>query len=106
MSTISRLSRLAISVVAAAGVLGGAGSGAWAQESTGVAACDSFMSRYETCIKTKVPSEHQPKFNQTVMQLRAVLTPMASSSPSQAETMCRQVAQVIQQQTAPMGCSW
>jgi len=77
-----------------------------AQNEVGVPACDTFMAKYETCISTKVPAEHQSQFRQTLAQMRSAIVPMASSAPGQAEAVCRQIEGVIKQQTAPMNCAW
>jgi hypothetical protein len=77
-----------------------------AQEQMGVPACDTFIAKYEACISTKVPAEHQPQFRQTIAQMRSAITPMASSAPDQAASVCRQIEGVVKQQTAPMNCTW
>lgn len=99
---VSRTLRLALAALACAL----AGNAASAQSPVGVDVCDTFMSKYETCISTKVPAEHQPQFRQTLSQMRSAITPMASSAPSQAEAVCRQIEGVVKQQTAPMNCAW
>jgi hypothetical protein len=87
-------------------VISAALGGASAQEKIGVAPCDEFLGKYETCIKTRVPVEHQPQFNLTITQLRSSLGPMAKAAPGQAEAVCRQIETVVKQRTAPMNCTW
>ena len=90
----------------AAAALGCSIGGATAQQPTGVASCDAFLTKYDVCIKTKVPAEHQAQFNQMASMLRSSIAPMASSAPTQAEAACRQIEDVVKQKAAPMGCAW
>lgn len=106
MSINLRASSCVISLAATVGVLCGIGNAARAQDRIGVAACDTLLNRYETCIKTKVAADKQSSANQAVAQLRSLLTPMASSSPGQADAACRQIAEAVKQETATMGCTW
>jgi hypothetical protein len=94
--------------VAAFTVFGCAVGPAQAQETIGVEACDTFIAKYDACITTKVPAEHQTQFKATIGQLQNAWRPMAANPQMSAnlEPMCRQVSQMVQQQTAAFGCSW
>ena len=107
MTIFAHFSQRSAGLLAAALVFA-APLGAAAQDQTGVAACDGFIARYQVCIDTKVPSEHQPQFRATIKQLRGALVPMASNPQTRGgvEGACLQIAEMIKQQTAAFGCDW
>jgi hypothetical protein len=53
-------------------------------QSTGVAVCDDFLTKFETCINTKVPSAQRAPLRDTLDQLRESYVAMAKDAKDPA----------------------
>ena len=79
-----------------------------AAQDIGVAACDAFLKSYESCIGTNVPPAQQGQMKSLLEQVRTNWKTVGATADGRAqiETMCRQTADAIKQQTASLGCKW
>ena len=79
-----------------------------AAQDTGIAACDTFLKSYESCIGTNVPAAQQAQMKTTLDQVRTNWKSVAADAAgkSQLEGVCRQTAEAVKQQTASLGCTW
>ncbi len=77
-------------------------------QDVGVAACDTFIKTYETCIGAKAPAAQQPQMRQTMDALRTNFRRVAETpdGKKQLETVCKQTADQLKQQVASLGCQW
>ena len=84
-----------------------AASAASAQD-IGVAACDSFLKNYETCIATKAPAQTQAQMRGALEQVKTNWKAVAATADGkkQLEPVCKQTADQLKAQVAPLGCSW
>jgi hypothetical protein len=53
-------------------------------QSTGVAICDDFLNKFETCINTKLPTAQRASFRDTLEQLRKSYLEMAKNAEDPA----------------------
>ena len=81
--------------------------GAQAQ-STGIAVCDDFLARYETCVGTKIPAAQQATFKTQIEQLRKSYTDMSKnpSSKPALEASCKATSDQMKTATQAYGCSF
>ena len=82
---------------------------AHAQDKIGVEACDSFLSKFEVCIADKVPGHEQRALQDGVEQMRNTWRPVSTASPQAKDSIaatCRQLAENVKQQMAPLDCQW
>ncbi len=93
--------------VAVAGTLMVLGTGAHAQ-STGVAACDDFLSKYETCVSTKVPEAQRATFKGQLDQTRKMWSDMAKDASTKAalDSTCKQSATQMSAALQGFGCTF
>ena len=96
-----------ISVSIAALLTVAALSPAFAQD-TGVAACDSFLKTYETCITAKAPAASQAQMRSAMDQVKANWKSVAATEEGKKalEPVCKQTAETLKLQLSNLGCSW
>jgi len=74
---------------------------------TGVAQCDSFLDKYQTCIREKIPAAEKPDFEQaladTRLRLRDALVADPSAGPALIKT-CQRLADEAKKGTVRYGC--
>ncbi len=77
-------------------------------QDTGVASCDAFLKTYTSCIGSNVPAAQQGAMNAVLEQLKTNWRAVAAdaSGKAQLDTVCKQTAATIQQQTSALGCKW
>jgi hypothetical protein len=100
-------------MVRAAFVVGGVlavfslSTSAYAQ-STGVAACDDFLKKYETCVTTKVPDAQRAAFKGQLDQTRKMWSDMAKDANSKAalDGTCKQSAAQLSAALQGFGCTF
>lgn len=92
---------------AAAAVLALSASAAIAQD-IGVPSCDTFLKNYEACIASKAPAQTQAQLRTTIDQIKANWKQVAATpdGKKQLEPVCKQTADQLKAQVAPLGCSW
>lgn len=101
MRSFCRFTLAAVLVATGAGAAG-------AQDTVGIAACDDFLTKYESCITTKVPEAQRAQLTASIGQMRAAWKPMAADpqTKSTLESACQQSAAQIKQATSAYGCQW
>jgi hypothetical protein len=86
-----------------------AGSAAVAQDKVGVEACDTFLSKYETCVKDKA-GDQRAQLEQMIGQLRTQWKQMASDPQTKPslETACKQSIEAVKPSlnAAPYNCGF
>ena len=95
-------------LAATLGALVLAGGSAGAAEPLGVPLCDDFLTKYEACIKTKVPAAQQPAAAAMVDQMRASWAGMAADATMkpQLEMSCRMSIEQVKPMLQPHGCTF
>lgn len=74
----------------------------------GVPACDTFLKNYEACIAGKAPAQTQAQMRAAIEQVKTNWKAVAATADGkkQLEPVCKQTADQLKQQVAPLGCSW
>ena len=77
-------------------------------QSTGVAACDDFLAKYETCITSKIPGAQQATFKGQLDQTRKTWTDAAKNSAAKPslEAVCKQSADQMKTSLQAFGCAF
>lgn len=75
---------------------------------TGVAACDEYLNKWETCLATKVTGDAREQVKVALDATRdawkrAVATPEGKAGLA---TACEQAAELAKMQVAAYGCTW
>jgi hypothetical protein len=94
-------------VAAAAGLLVSLSTGLGAQ-STGIAACDDFLKKYDACVTTKVPAAQRDTFQGQLDQVRKAWGDAAKNPSAKAglENACKQMADQMKGAMSGFGCSF
>lgn len=77
-------------------------------QTTGIAACDDFLKKYEACITGKVPAAQRPIFQGQFDQVRKAWSDMAknaSTKPS-LEAACKQTGDQMKASLSSFGCTF
>ncbi len=74
----------------------------------GVPACDSFIKVYETCIGAKAPAEQRDKMRSVIDQVKTNWIAVAKTDEGKKalDGVCKQTADQLKAQLAPLGCAW
>lgn len=74
----------------------------------GIAACNSFLKTYTSCLGGSVPADQQQQMKTVIEQLKTNWRAVAADPAGKAklEAVCKQTAETIKQQTAALGCKW
>jgi pyruvate/2-oxoacid:ferredoxin oxidoreductase beta subunit len=74
----------------------------------GVAACDSFVKVYETCIAAKAPADQKDKMRSVMDQVKTnwIAVAKTEDGKKQLDAVCKQTADQLKTQLAPLGCAW
>jgi hypothetical protein len=77
-------------------------------QSTGVAACDDFLKKYETCVTTKVPEAQRATFKGQLDQTRKAWSDMAKNAAIKASLAgtCKQSAAQLSTTLKAFGCTF
>lgn len=94
-------------VAAAAGLIVSLSTGLSAQ-TTGVAACDDFLKKYEACVTTKVPAAQKATYQGQFDQMRKAWADAARNATAKAslESSCRQMSDQMKAAMSGFGCSF
>jgi hypothetical protein len=81
---------------------------AQAADKVGVAACDDFLTKYETCISSKVPAAQQATFKTQFDQTRKTWSDMAKNASTKPtlEASCKQTMDQMKTALQAYGCSF
>jgi hypothetical protein len=77
-------------------------------QTTGVAACDDFLKKYEACVTTKVPAAQRATFQGQLDQTRKTWTDLAKNPSTKAalEGSCKQTSEQLTTAMKAYGCSF
>ena len=86
-----------------------AGAPAWAQDKVGIEVCDSFLDKYEACVKDKA-GDQRAQFDQMIKQLRSTWKQLASDAQTKPtlEQACKQTLESVKPSlnAAPYNCGF
>jgi hypothetical protein len=85
-----------------------AGGYAQAADKTGVAACDEFLTKYETCVSSKVPAAQQATFKSQIDMTSKAWADMAKNASTKPtlEASCKQTQDQMKAALQAYGCSF
>jgi hypothetical protein len=77
-------------------------------ESTGVAFCDDFIQKFESCYTSKMPADQQDLHKLTLDHMRKTVSDLARSpgGTSSAEKLCREVLVGVKGLLGSVGCTF
>ena len=76
-------------------------------QTTGIAACDDFLKKYEACVTSKVPEAQKAVFQSSLDQMRKAWSDMAkTSAKTTLESDCKQSAEQTKAALSSLGCSF
>lgn len=83
-------------------------TGAAMAQTTGVATCDDFLTKYDACITSKVPAAQQATFKTQFEQMKSSWAEMAKTpqGKAQLEPVCKSQMDQMKQVMQPQGCSF
>jgi phosphohistidine phosphatase SixA len=77
-------------------------------QSTGIAVCDDFLTKYDACVVTKIPDAQRATYKTQLDQTRKAWLDM-SKNPSTKATMeatCKQTMDAMKTSLTALGCSF
>jgi hypothetical protein len=85
-----------------------AGMAAAQAQSTGIAACDDFLTKYDTCVSSKIPTEQQAMYKTQIDQTRKAWLDLAKNPSTKAtmEASCKQTMDATKASLTAFGCSF
>jgi hypothetical protein len=85
-----------------------AGMAAAQAQSTGIAVCDDFLTKYDTCISSKVPAEQRAMYKTQIDQTRKAWLDLAKNPSAKAtmEASCKQTMDATKASLTAFGCSF
>ena len=77
-------------------------------QSTGIAACDNFLAKYDTCIASKLPEAQRAMYKSQFDQTRKMWLDLSKNpaTKSTMETTCKQTMDAIKTSLQAFGCSF
>ncbi|HWE18610.1 MAG TPA: hypothetical protein VG758_15720 [Hyphomicrobiaceae bacterium] len=77
-------------------------------QTTGVAACDDFLKKYEACVTSKVPAAQKTMFQGQLDQMRKAWSDAAKAPGAKAtlESACKQSAEQMKAAMSGFGCAF
>ena len=77
-------------------------------QSTGIAACDDFLTKYDTCVTSKLPEAQRATYKAQLDQTRKAWLDMAKnpSTKPAMEQSCKQTTDAIKASLQSFGCSF
>ena len=77
-------------------------------QSTGIAACDEFLTKYDACVGSKVPEAQRATFKTQIDQTRKAWVDMAKNPSTKAtmESTCKQTMDATKASLTAYGCSF
>jgi hypothetical protein len=85
-----------------------AGMAAAQAQSTGIATCDDFLTKYDACISSKIPAEQQAMYKTQIDQTRKAWLDLAKNPSAKAtmEASCKQTMDATKASLTAFGCSF
>jgi hypothetical protein len=77
-------------------------------QTTGIAACDDFLKKYEACVTSKIPAAQKATFQGQLDQMRKAWSDAAKAPGAKAglEGACKQSAEQMKASMSAFGCSF
>jgi hypothetical protein len=77
-------------------------------QSTGIAACDDFLTKYDSCVGSKIPAEQRAMFKTQLDQTRKAWVDMSKNASAKAtmETTCKQTMEATKASLTAFGCAF
>jgi hypothetical protein len=77
-------------------------------QSTGIAACDEFLTKYDACVGSKIPEAQRATFKTQIDQTRKAWIDMAKnpSAKTTMEATCKQTMDATKASLTAYGCSF
>jgi hypothetical protein len=77
-------------------------------QSTGIAACDEFLTKYDACVGSKIPEAQRATFKTQIDQTRKAWVDMAKNPSTKAtmESTCKQTMDATKASLTAYGCSF
>ena len=77
-------------------------------QSTGIAACDEFLTKYDACVGSKIPEAQRATFKTQIDQTRKAWVDMAKNPSAKAtmESTCKQTMDATKASLTAYGCSF
>jgi hypothetical protein len=77
-------------------------------QSTGIAACDDFLTKYDACISSKVPEAQRAMYKTQIDQTRKAWLDMSKNASVKAtmESTCKQTLDATKASLTSFGCSF
>ena len=107
-SRLSTRRALLLLHVAGAALLTIAVAGPARAQSTGIAACDDFLQKYDSCVTSKLPEAQRATYKAQLDQTRKMWLDMAKnpSAKSTMEGTCKQTMDAMKTSLQSFGCSF
>jgi hypothetical protein len=101
----SKVGALAAGIAGAILLVGATAANA---QSTGVAACDEFLTKYDACVGSKIPEAQRATFKTQIDQTRKAWVDMAKNPSAKAtmEATCKQTMDATKASLTAYGCSF
>jgi hypothetical protein len=105
-SSVNR--RRVASLAGIAGLALLAGASAVQAQSTGIAVCDDFLTKYDACVVTKVPEAQRAMYKTQLDQTRKAWLDMSKNPQTKAtmEATCKQTMDATKTSLTALGCSF
>jgi hypothetical protein len=77
-------------------------------QSTGIAACDDFLTKYDACVVSKVPEAQRAMYKTQIDQTRKAWVDLAKnpSAKTTMEATCKQTLDATKASLTAYGCSF
>jgi hypothetical protein len=77
-------------------------------QSTGIAACDDFLTKYDACVVSKVPEAQRAMYKTQIDQTRKAWVDMAKNPSAKAtmDSTCKQTLDATKASLSAFGCSF
>ena len=101
----SKVGAFAVGIAGAALLIGVTAANA---QSTGIAACDEFLTKYDACVGSKIPEAQRATFKTQIDQTRKAWVDMAKNPTTKAtmESTCKQTMDATKASLTAYGCSF
>ena len=78
------------------------------EQSTGITACDDFLTKYDACVVSKVPEAQRAMYKTQIDQTRKAWVDMAKNPSAKAtmEATCKQTLDATKASLTAYGCSF
>ena len=91
-----------------AGIALFAGVAAANAQSTGITACDDFLTKYDSCVSSKLPDAQRALYKSQLDQTRKLWLDMSKNPQAKAamEATCKQTMDAVKTSLQAYGCSF